>query len=480
MTKRDRWFKPRAAIQFFASALLCLDATTGSTEDWPHFLGPRNNGTSTETGLLNSFPKEGPQKIWVRDIGTGYAAPSVRAGRLVLHHRRGNEEIVEAINAETGKTVWTHKYPSRYVDPFGYNNGPRCSPLLTADYCYTYGAEGQLFCLNIKTGKPVWHRDTAKDWNVPVAFFGVGSTPILEGNKLIIMIGGQPNSGMVALEAKTGKTIWESVGKSNWEGVTTFGWRAEIPYNWTGHEKLASYASPVAATIHGKRQLICFMRQGLCSVDPVTGKIGFSRWFQSLVGDSVNAMNPVVQDDLVLISAAYFRSGAMLLRVNPDGKSFQEVWKEPKRHPMDAADRDPQTGEWKIPVLEIHWMTPILHQGHIYAFSGRNEPDASFRCVEFKTGRLKWTRDESWRKYGTKQPNVFGRGSLIHADNKLIALGEGGLLGMFSLNSEKPTELARWQVPEMHHPCWAGPVLSEKKLYLRSEDKLVCLDFAKR
>ncbi len=467
----------RLAVMLACSALLRCDA-----QDWPRFLGPSGDNTSAETGLLEKFPTNGVPIAWQLKIGTGYSAPSVRGRQLVLHHRVGAEEVVESFDAATGKPVWRYGYPSSYVDPYGYNNGPRCSPLLTSNHCYTLGAEGKLLCLSLTTGKVIWQRDTAKDWSVPEAFFGVGSTPLLEGDKLIVMVGGQPNSGVVALDPITGKTIWENVGKTNWNGVTTLGWRAEIPYRWTGEEKQASYSSPIAATIHGQRHLFCLMRQGLVSLNPTNGAINLSRWFQSAANDSVNAMVPVVQDDMVMISAAYYRVGAVLLRVKPDGKSFEEVWRIPQ-HPTDPRDRDVETGRWKQPVLEIHWNTPVLHKGFLHAFSGRNEPDATFRCVELKTGQLMWSRDERWPGHpppNTKaQPAVFGRGSAILADGKLIALGEGGLLGLFKPNTKECEELARWQVPSLHFPCWAAPVLANKKLYLRSENQLVCLDFAK-
>jgi outer membrane protein assembly factor BamB len=475
----------RFAILVLAVALPC------SAEDWPRFLGPRGDNTSLESGLIEKFPTNGVPIVWEKKIGTGYSAPSVRDGQLVLHHRIKGEEIVESFDAATGKPGWRYAYPSSYVDPYGYNNGPRCTPLLTSNRCYTFGAEGKLLCLDRLTGKLVWQRDTEKDWNVPQAFFGVGSTPLLEDGKLIVMVGGQPNSGVVALDANTGKTIWENVGKTNWNGAITIGWRAEIPYRWTGEEKQASYASPVTATIHGQRHLFCFMRQGLVSLNPTNGAVNFSRWFQSFANDSVNAMVPVVQDDLVLISAAYYRVGAVLLRVKPDGgtsalrsphSAFEEVWRIPQ-HPMDARDRDAD-GRWKQPVLEIHWNTPVLRDGYLYAFSGRNEPDATFRCVELKTGRLMWSRDERWAPHSAEQPPVFGRGSAILADGKphsegekIIALGEGGLLGLFKVNPKQCEEISRWQVPSLRFPCWAAPVLSNKRLYLRSEDHLVCLNF---
>ncbi len=468
-----KWFAP--------AALVLVAPLLGHAEDWPRFLGPRGDNTSAETGLLEKFPTNGVPVVWEKKIGTGYSAPSVRGGQVVLHHRVGDEEIVESFAAMSGKAGWRHSYPSSYIDPYGYNNGPRCTPLLTSNRCYSFGAEGKLICLELKTGKVIWQRDTAKEWDVPQAFFGVGSTPLLEENKLIVMVGGQPNAGVVALSAATGKTIWENVGQTNWQGAITIGWRAERPYEWTGVEKQASYSSPVAATIHGRRHLFCLTRQGLVSLNPTNGAVNFSRWFQSQANDSVNAMAPVVQDDLVLISAAYYRVGAVLLRVKPDGKSFEEVWRIPQ-HPMDPRDRAAD-GTWKQPVLEIHWNTPVLRDGFLYAFSGRNEPDATFRCVEFKTGKVVWSRDERWAGHpppgSNAQPPVFGRGSAILADGKLIALGEGGMLGLFKPSTKECEEISRWQVPSLHFPCWAAPVLAGKRLYLRSEDHLVCLDMGK-
>lgn len=452
-------------------------AANDAGADWPRFLGLNADNISRETGLLDRWPTNGPPLIWEKSVGTGYSAPSVRGELLVLHHRIGNEEIIEAFNAATGKPVWRHAYPSRFVDPYGYNNGPRCTPLLTERRCYAFGAEGKLTCLELQSGKVVWERDTAKDWNVPEAFFGVGSTPLLEGDRLIVMIGGQPNAGVVALDSATGRTLWENVGKTNWQGVITTGWRREEPYQWTGTEKSASYSSPVAATIHGQRHILCVMRQGLVSVNPTNGAVNFSHWFQSLANDSVNAMCPIAHEDMILISAAYYRIGAELLRVRPDGKSVEQVWRQPAQIPNSL----PAIRNTPPQPLEIHWNTPVFVDGYLYAFSGRDEPDAQFNCVEFKTGKLMWSRDERWQKHpphGSQFP-VYGRGSAIVADGKLFTLGEGGKLGLFKINPRQAEEISSFQVPQLGYPCWAAPILSRKKLYLRSENRLVCYDVGK-
>lgn len=444
--------------------------------DWPQFLGPTRDGISTETGLMEKFPASGPKVVWQKQIGTGYSAPSVRDGKVVLFHRQGNEEIVECFGADDAKALWRYAYPSKFQDPYGYNNGPRCTPLLTEKFCYTFGAEGMLTCVQLADGKLVWQRNTAREWDIPEAFFGVGSTPVLDGDLIIVMIGGQPNAGVVGLSALTGRTMWESVGKNNWTGKPMLGWtdsfqqrkpnepftlarkpEDEIKLEWKAYEKQASYATPVIATVNGRKRVFCLMRQGLVMLDPRTGAVDDSFWYRARVDESVNAANPVVLGDKVLISSSYYRSGAVLLKINQQQK-FEELWRSL--------------------VLEIHFTTPILHNGFLYAFSGRNEPDARFRCVEFATGKLMWDRDEHWSPHSAAQPDVYGRGSAILADGKLIVLGEGGLLGLFKANSPKAEELSRWQVPQLHYPTWAAPVLANKKLYLRSEDHLVCLDLA--
>jgi outer membrane protein assembly factor BamB len=464
---------------FFCSAFLVLISISAFAEDWPQFLGPNRNGVSSEVGMIERFSTNGPTLVWEKEIGTGYSAPSIRDGKLVLFHRLANEEIIEALNATNGRPIWRYAYPSNFQDPYGYNNGPRCTPLLSENFCYTFGAEGILTCLDLKTGKLVWQRNTAKEWEIPEAFFGVGSTPVLDGDLLIVMIGGQPNSGVVGLDAKTGKTIWESVGEKTWTGKPMLGWtdnfskrrsvegefkldrkpEDEMKVEWRRYEKQASYSSPVLATVKGKRMAFCLMRQGLVSLNPKTGEVYDSFWFRARVNESVNAANPIVVGNEVFISAAYYKNGSVWLRVNPETQKFEEIRRSE--------------------VLEIHFTTPILHDGFLYAFSGRNEPDARFRCVEFSSGKLMWDLDEHWQPHSAAQPNVYGRGSAILADGKLIVLGEGGLLGLFKLNPHKPEEISRWQVPQLHYPTWAGPVLANEKLYLRSEDHLVCLNLAK-
>ena len=428
------------------------------SDDWPQFLGIQRNGNSAETGLADSWPESGPPRVWDREIGTGYSAPSVIGDKLVLHHRIGDEEVILCLDVDTQEKIWEHKYPSKFRDPYGYNNGPRCTPILTPDRCYTFGAEGVLSCVDMKDGSSIWQVRTQDKWKVPEAFFGVGSTPLLDDGRLYVMVGGQPNSGMVAFDAASGEVLWESVGRENWDGQKMIGWPGNRDYEWKGYEKIASYSSPVLAQVHGKPVLFGFMRQGLVAMDPETGKVSLSYWFQARVQESVNAINPVVLNNQVLLSSCYYRQGSVLLDLNENIEVAGEVWRGQS--------------------LEIHFTTPILHGGHVYAFSGRNPPDASLRCVEYTTGKLKWERDESVRT-SSDATRKFGRGSAILADEKIIALGETGILGLFRPNIEKVEEISRFKVRGIDYPAWTAPILSDGHLYLRSENTLVKLDVRK-
>ena len=441
-------------------------------EDWPCFLGPRHDGTSSESGILEPWPEAGLPLVWEKQVGTGYSAPSVKSERLVVHHRRGRDEIIECLHAVTGEPVWTHSYRSTFVDPYGYNNGPRCSPLLTETRCYTYGAQGRLLCLTLDEGKVVWERDLLTEMTIPDGFFGVGATPILEGDRLIVAAGGQPNAGLIAVNADTGKTLWESVGQSTWDGAKTDS-RLRPKYEWTGDEMVVSYSSPMAVTIHGRRHVLALMRQGLVSVDPQTGAENFHYWFRADVHESVNAAGPVVVDDTIVISAAY-RTGAARLKVAPDGKSVTELWRDRTN-------------------LLTHWSTSIYRDGFYYGFSGRHDYEATLRCLNAETGEVIWESNgwsrplEDLQQVGrdefldttnnVKIPTPFyGRGSKIMIGDRFLVLSEYGTLALLKVNPQAWEEVCRFKPPRLSYPTWAAPVLSRGYLYLRSEDWLLCYD----
>jgi outer membrane protein assembly factor BamB len=465
--------------RFFFPLLLPLLSILGSVgflqpsqgEDWPWFLGPKHTGESSETNLNLDWSQAPPPVVWKQSIGTGYSAPSVRGEKSVVHHRVGEEEVVSCRSVKDGNELWKYSYASKFEDPYGYNNGPRCSPILTAERCYSLGAEGMLACVSIADGQLIWSKDLRKEFSLPEWFFGVGCSPILDGKKLIVLVGGQPNSGVVAFNADSGDVLWQAVGKETWNGAKT---EEGASYKWTGDEMVVSYASPVIESINGKRHLLCLVRQGLVSLDPEDGSLNFSYWFRARVHESVNAACPLVIDDQIFLSAAY-QVGSALLKVNPDGKSFTEVWRD-KRN------------------LLTHWSTPIHVDGFIYGFSGRHENEGELRCLKVSDGKVAWAntgfdgdlsqlaRDRTTGSIveattGKVIPYpFFGRGSKILVGKRFIVLGERGTISVVDVNNEKFIEHGRFSLPEIDYPAWAAPVLSNGRLYLRSEKWLVSID----
>ncbi|QDT38990.1 outer membrane protein assembly factor BamB family protein [Stratiformator vulcanicus] len=433
--------------------------------DWPQFLGPQGTGISKEQGNLAGFDQDGPPVAWTKEIGEGYSAPSIRGRRLVVHHRIRNENVIECLDAVTGDSLWRHFDPTNFRDPYGYSGGPRCSPLLTDELCYTLGAGGLLSCLELKTGNPVWQLRLPEKYDLPEAFFGIGCTPILFNDLLIVLVGGQPDDGVVAFDSKTGEEVWHAVGKPTWDGAET---ESGQTYRWTGEEQVVGYSSPIVAKIHGESHLLCLMRQGLVSLDPKTGKERFHYWFRARVHQSVNAARPVVIGDRVLLSAAY-RTGSALLQVaNAQGEpneldkdSYNVLWRDRRN-------------------LLAHWTTPIAVGNYAYGFSGRHESEGELRCVDLKTGDVVWSIDgsEDAADGGDDSYSYFGRGSMIYVEpeDKWMILGERGLLTLATLSQDGYKELARTMAPGISYPAWAAPVLARGRLYLRDKDTLLCLD----
>lgn len=464
-------FFPHHLHLALAFLLMAAGGGISRAEDWPWFLGPSHLGISTQKNLAAQWPKGGPQVLWKATIGEGYSAPSIQGDRLVIHHRMRKQEFVDCLNASTGERIWRHESATSYVDPYGYSGGPRATPLIHEDKVVVFGPEGKLACLALKDGTRLWEVDCAAKWTVPEHFFGFGCTPIVDQGKLIVLVGGQPNSGVVAFDLSNGKVLWEAVGKSTWDGVPTPGGK---PYRWIGQEMVVSYSSPIVHEVDGVRHLLCLMRQGLVSLDPASGKERFHHWFRAKVHESVNAARPVVWDRKILLSAAY-EAGSVLLEIQPNGKSVTEVWHQPD-------------------VLQAHWSTPIRVPGVIYGFSGRHENGAMLQAVDELTGKLLWEesglqgdpeqleRDPVTGKLREKRSGeevpwpFFGRGSKIQVGNRFILWGERGTLVLTELKKDGYTEISRAGWKELSYPTWTAPVLAHGKLYLRDEDSLLCLD----
>lgn len=395
---------------------LCLVGALGA--DWPQFLGPQRNSTSAETGLLQGWSEKGPPVLWQKEIGDGFSAPVVAGERLILFHRVGDEEIVECLNVGSGKPMWKRANPTKYEDPLGKGDGPRSTPLAAGGRVYTLSPGGLLQCLKLTDGERLWQRALLDDYMVPPSFFGVGTSPILEGTRLIVNVGAR-EAGIVAFDKDSGKELWKATGDG------------------------ASYSSPIAASIDGVRHVIFFTRQGILSLDPSDGSVRFSKRWRSRMNASVNAATPVVIGDQLFFTACY-ETGAILAKAKKGG--IEQVW---------SNDRS----------LSCHFGTPVYHDDFLYGFHGRQETGTEMRCVEAKSGEVRWSKDG------------FGCGSMILVEGNLIILSEGGELVLVEAKSDRYREKAR--APVLTGPCRAHMALANGRLYARDNKKLVCWNLKK-
>ena len=426
--------------------------------DWPSFLGPERNGHSSETGILTQWPANGLRVVWQHEAGIGYGIGSVSNGRYFHFDRFGDQARLSCLNAESGEELWRFEYPTDFVDMYGYDGGPRASPVVDGNRVYIAGAEGMLYCLRVTDGANIWQCDTIKRFGVVPNFFGVGSTPIIEGSLLIAIVGGSPADDQQIPRGQLDRV------RGNGTGIVAFDkYSGEVRY--TVSNELASYASPLVATINGRHKCLAFCRGGLVAFDVATGGINFQHPWRAKELVSVNASTPVVVGNEVFLSEAY-GPGSCLLSVRASG--FQINWHDPTQSRFRA--------------MKAHFSTPIYEEGYLYGCSGRYLQEKELRCLDWKTGKIMWSEP-------TKQ-----RSTLLYVDQHLINLQERGKLQLMKANPRKFELVAEAQLgesseesgppesstapaaPLLKYPCWSAPILSHGLLYLRGKDLLVCLE----
>jgi outer membrane protein assembly factor BamB len=405
-----------------AALALLLFGTAGEAPaaDWPQFLGSTRDGVYTGNDLAAQWPADGPAVLWKQKVGLGFSGPVVAGDRLILHHRLGDREQVDCLEAQSGKAFWRFEYAATYTDDYGFDTGPRATPAIAGERVFTFGAEGMLHCLDLASGKLVWSVDTAREFKSGKGFFGRACSPLVEGGSVILILGGAPGAGVVAFDVATGKVRWKSV------------------------EDEAGYSSPVAADFDGHRQIFCLARRGLHALDPATGQARFHFPFRPAINASVAAAVPLISGEFLFLSASY-GAGAVTLRAGPNG--VVKTWAEDN-------------------VLSSHYATSVHRAGFLYGFDGRQEEGCILRCVELKSGRIRWSRD------GLKA------GTVTLAGDQLLILTERGELIAANATPEAYRERSRAQILPFN--TRAHPALANGRFYARSRDTLVCVDLRAR
>ena len=411
-----------------ASLSLLLSASLAPAADWPQYRGPKSDGSTTEN-IQAAWPGTGPRQVWKMPLNAGFSSFVVAEGRaftLVSRQLDGvKSEVCVALDADTGKELWAASLGFAKYDGGGdsgapNNNGgdgPRSTPATDGTRVYALNAGLGLFCLDAKTGKPLWKKDLAREHGARNIRWQNAASPLLEGNLLFVCAGGEGQS-LLCFDKRAGALVWK------------------------GQSDLMTHATPVITTLLGHRQVIFFTQSGLVSVVPGTGQV---LWRYKFPYSTSTAASPVADGDIVYCSAGY-GVGAGAVKISKEGNNFKatELWRKPNQ-------------------LINHWSTPVVHQGHLYGLFGFKQWErVPLKCVELATGEEKWSKEG------------FGQGGSILVGQHVVTLAENGELVVVQATPAAYTETARTQA--VAGKCWNNPAVSNGRLYARSTKEGVCLD----
>jgi len=425
------------------------------TTDWPCFLGPTHDATSTETQLSADLVKSPPTLVWELKKGSGYAAPALSDGRLVLLHRIGDEEVIDCLDPLTGERYWRYSYATTYEDRYGYCDGPRSSPAIADGKVFAIGAQGKLHCLKLATGQLLWQRDLMGEFKLEQNFFGVGASPLVEGKVLIANVGASGGPCVAAFDTDTGRMVWGA-----------------------GKQWGPSYATPTPAVLHGQRRVLVFAggesrppTGGLLCIDPADGKLESEFPWRGTRRESVNASSPVVIGNRVFIGECYGSGGVLLDFV---GDTPAPVWTNVN--------------------FGTHFMNAIPENGYLYGIDGHGPEDAFFVCVRLQDGHEMWRTRPLWNdteirgNFERQVPMGTDRCTLIQCtgEGRCLCLGEYGHLLWLDLNPHGYTELSRTRLFAASD-TWTPPAISHGLLYVCQNQpgqngeplRLLCYDLRK-
>lgn len=404
-------------------ALTCLPFVPfAGGADWPQFLGPERNGTYRGNDLAAEWPKAGPATVWRMPLGTGWSGPVVSAGRLIIFHREGDEEILDCLEAATGKRVWRATHPTAYVDGFGFDNGPRATPAIADGRIFAMGAEGTVWCVEFTSGKKLWHVNVREKFGAPKGFFGHACSPLVHGGRVWLNIGGAAGAGIIALDTATGKLALKATDDE------------------------ASYSSPIAIGTGDAAQLIFFTRHNLFSLRPATAAVNWQLRWSPAMQASVSAATPLAAGSVLFATASY-GAGAVALEFSATGT--RKLW--------DGDD-----------ILSAQYGTPAHREGHLYGFDGRVDTGArpELRCVELRTGKIKWSSDR------------VDAGAIILAGGELLVVTQNGQLVRVAARTDGFHERTRAQLLGLE--VRAHPALADGRLFARDKQRLIAVDLRAR
>lgn len=392
-----------------------------AAEDWPLWGGKNRDFLVNASGLADSWPATGPKKLWSRPLGDGYSSIAEENGILYTGFRRGSKDVITALDAASGKTIWEYEYDNPFTNSFSekVGPGPYAMPQVLGDRVVTASATGKIHSLDKKTGKPVWSHDLYAEFGGTRMKFGYSCHGLPYKDTLIYLAGGR-GSAVVAFRSD-GTVAWKALSFEN------------------------AHSSPLLINVDGQPQVVALLANEVIGFNPDNGAQLWSHPHKTQYGLAVST--PVWAAGNLLFVASAYGAGARVLQLNQSGgrTTVKELWSDPR--------------------LQLHFGTAILRDGYLYLSSGYNGP-AFMTAVELKTGVKKW------------QERGFAKAQLLFADGKIILADEDGTLALCRASPEKFEVLAKASVLESI--AWTPPTLIGTRLYLRDRRTMVAFELGRQ
>ncbi len=401
---------------YLGTLLSCILTSAAPAADWPQWLGPNRDGSTTEKVV----PWKGELKpIWTTAVGEGNSSPIVSGGVLFLHTKvkDKNAEMVQAFDAKTGDVKWEKTY-EKALFKTAFGMGPRSTPCAAGDRLYTFGNTGVLVCWNAADGQLIWQKDTLAEFKEPNLFFGVSCSPIVVDDKVLVMLG-KAKTGVAAFNVKDGSVAWNAGGDP------------------------ASYSSPIVFGEGAKQQVVFLTGADVLSLSP-KGDVLWKHPFVDSLSES--STTPVKVGDILIASSV--KNGAVGLKL------------------IEADGKPAVTQAWKNPELACYFSTPVtVGKDHVMMATGVASLTAAsitLRCVEVATGK------EVWKK---PKMGKFHAALLKLGDGNLLVHDDSGNLMLLAPDIKEYKELARSKVCE---GTWAHPAIANGFFYVRDGKELLC------
>jgi len=381
---------------------------------WPGILGPNGDLASSQP-IEFQFSASGLQTIWKKPVGTGYSGPVSLGGVVVLFHRIGNQEFVEAYLLKNGEKKWSTNWEANYSDDYGKGDGPRATPLIVDGLVIVHSPDGVLRALDFESGKLRWKNDVAGSIQSKRPFFGFGASPASIDGVLVLNAGGD-GAGIVGILPGNGEIIWRQ----------------------TSHP--SGYSTAIGID---QGNAAVFTRNGIVILKAKTGELIFEKRWRSRIDASVNAASPLRWKEGIFFSSSY-GTGCVALRFHEG--TWKEVW---------SGDQS----------LSSHFATPVCVNGLILGFHGRQEVGTELRCIDPESGKL------HWKKEGV------GAGWLGVSGSYVVLLREDGNLSVFRPSAKGMQEIGSGQA--LKAPCWSPCALADGVLLARDGSELKAIRLGK-